>query len=301
MSIVELSYIALKSNKIGEWRRYADDVLGLMAEQDDAGALRLRVDERSVRVLIEPDSTETLTAIGWLVNNNVVFREYVKRLEQFGVPFEVGSPDVCFSRKVTELVCLQDPMGNQHEIAWGPLVDYRQPFVSRAPGSPFASPHSGLGHVVLNCARERYDAYEKFAEDVLGLRIANFRRHRLEDGAKVTPLTWFHCSNSKHHSFAIAAVENPHPCQHIMIEVSNIDNVGMCHDRCQNHDIVFASTFGRHVNDGVFSFYSVSPSGFWVEYGANARTIGEDGIVALDDGAKGSVWGHKFLIPLGAT
>ena len=39
--------------------------------------------------------------------------------------------------------------------------------------------------------------------------------------------------------------------------------------------VAHAATLGRHDNDGMVSFYSVSPGGWQVEIGATGRTVGD--------------------------
>jgi len=273
MNLLELGYVAFTSAKLDEWETYGRNVLGLMAVRDAPDRLTLRTDDRACRLVLNQADTEGLVAVGWLVADEPAFFAAVERLKSQGLSPTLGTRDECFARKVSDFAWILDPMGNRHEIAWGPSVDYRSPFSSQAPNHPFGGRHGGLGHVVLSCDADKYQAYETFAHTVLGLAVSNFRRHRLDDGQALVPLTWFHCQNDRHHAFAIAAVRNPHPCQHIMLQVATIDDVGRCHDRCTQANVKLASTFGRHVNDHVFSFYMVTPSGFWIEYGAEAQAM----------------------------
>jgi hypothetical protein len=79
-----------------------------------------------------------------------------------------------------------------------------------------------------------------------------------------------------------------------MVEVYSLDDVGQGYDLAQLEDGRVAYTLGRHTNDYMTSFYSHSPSGFFVEYGWGGRVI-DPGIWQpheTDDGP--SLWGHGF-------
>jgi hypothetical protein len=61
-----------------------------------------------------------------------------------------------------------------------------------------------------------------------------------------------------------------------MVETNDLDDVGAAFDRAWVTDLAIPNGFGRHDNDGMFSFYVASPAGFAVEVGNGVRTIGED-------------------------
>jgi hypothetical protein len=70
------------------------------------------------------------------------------------------------------------------------------------------------------------------------------------------------------------------------------NDVGAAFDRAWVTDLAIPNGFGRHDNDGMFSFCVASPAGFAVEVGHGARTIGED----WDDSRRHyrvSAWGHR--------
>ena len=60
---------------------------------------------------------------------------------------------------------------------------------------------------------------------------------------------------------------------HFMVELYSLDDVGQGYDLAQLEDGRVAYTLGRHTNDHVTSFYSHTPSGFFVEYGWGGRII----------------------------
>jgi catechol 2,3-dioxygenase-like lactoylglutathione lyase family enzyme len=107
---------------------------------------------------------------------------------------------------------------------------------------------------------------------------------------------FYHC-NERHHSLAVARApfELPAKMHHVMFEVNDRDDVGRAFDRAWSADLGIASGLGHHPNDGMFSFYVVSPAGFQVEVGYGGRRIGPD----WNDNRRYdriSDWGHQPLI-----
>jgi hypothetical protein len=58
---------------------------------------------------------------------------------------------------------------------------------------------------------------------------------------------------------------------HLMLEVDNLDDVGMTHDLVRNQKIPVTIRTGKHSNDHMYSFYFRNPSGWMIEYGWGAR------------------------------
>ena len=56
---------------------------------------------------------------------------------------------------------------------------------------------------------------------------------------------------------------------------------------------MIATTFGRHYNDQVHSFYSWSPSKFMFEYGWGGRTIDTENWKVEEITQGPSLWGHE--------
>ena len=60
---------------------------------------------------------------------------------------------------------------------------------------------------------------------------------------------------------------------HLMVELCYLDDVGQAYDLALRDPDRIGATFGRHANDEMTSFYSISPSKFMVEYGWGGRSI----------------------------
>ena len=63
----------------------------------------------------------------------------------------------------------------------------------------------------------------------------------------------------------------------------------------QYEDNKIAYTLGRHTNDYMTSFYSITPSGFFVENGWGGRIIDPKTWEAIETFEGPSFWGHERL------
>lgn len=299
VEIRELAYVVLAARDLASWRAYASEVLGAMAVDSPDGDLRIRIDERDCRLLIRPSHEDRLLAVGWLVKDQDAFDEALAHVRSRGYCADMAAATACAARRVTGMFSLTDPSGLQHEVAWGPLVNFAQPFRSPAGVSRFHTGPQGLGHIVVGSEPDHYESCCRFLREALNLKLANFRRQALDGLSVKMPISWFHCANSRQHSLGLAACFEPgqarHGCRHINLEVSGIDEVGMAYDRALRLGAPIARTLGRHVNDRAISFYVTSPSGFLFEYGCDAPARDWNDDIAYDEGGAGSLWGHHWV------
>jgi 3,4-dihydroxy-9,10-secoandrosta-1,3,5(10)-triene-9,17-dione 4,5-dioxygenase len=82
---------------------------------------------------------------------------------------------------------------------------------------------------------------------------------------------------------------------HLMLEVAEPDDVGLCLDRALRRKVPMSATLGRHVNDLMLSFYLKTPGGFDVEFGCEGRQVDDGSWVARESTAV-SLWGHDFTL-----
>ena len=82
---------------------------------------------------------------------------------------------------------------------------------------------------------------------------------------------------------------------HFMVEYNNLDDVGQGYDLLQYKDNAIAYTMGRHTNDYMTSFYSITPSGFFVENGWGGRIIDPNTWQPIETFEGPSFWGHERL------
>lgn len=289
-TIQSLSYIVTQVQDIETWRRYAEDVLGMMATTAPDGTLRIKMDERPYRMLVQQGDTDCYMASGWELGSRQDFDAMKARLEEHGVGYENASRELISARGVQDLVSLADPAGNRHELTWGHVSDCA-PFVSPQGVPRFLTDDMGLGHTVL--PTPNFDECLDFYENVLGFRHSDIFNFRPDPAADATRIHFMHCGNPRHHSLAIAEFEVPSKCVHVMVEVDNMTEVGRAHDRRVAHKVPLSATLGQHLNDKMTSFYMKTPSGFDLEFGWGGLQVDWDKHSVFEFNHV-SVWGHDF-------
>jgi len=146
----------------------------------------------------------------------------------------------------------------------------------------FVTGEGGLGHLVMMVPD--LEAGMQFFVDTLGLAVSD----HIEVGFS---LRFLHC-NPRHHTLALAAIPGMTGIHHLMLEVTEIDDVGRALDIVNARGIPLAMTLGRHTNDLMTSFYVRTPSGFEIEYGTGGRLIDDD-VWEIETYDAMSFWGHK--------
>ena len=294
-AVNQLGYLGIGVSDVGEWERYAQDVLGLqVSENGEDGALFLRMDEYHHRIVVHPGGDDDIAYAGWQVTTESELREVAERLKNDGVPVREGSGAEAKERRVAGLIKVADPDGNPVEIFYGPLMNFDEPFRSPRPISGFVTGEQGLGHIVL-CAEDLEKGLH-FYRDLLGMRISDFIKPDLPSGQGKTR-AFFHC-NTRHHSLALMPPRGK-KMLHFMLQLESINDVGMTFDLCRDQGVPKLRGLGRHTNDHMLSFYMGTPSGFDVEYGWGARTV-DDSTWQVQWQTTGSMWGHRPVEPQGA-
>jgi biphenyl-2,3-diol 1,2-dioxygenase len=293
MAITALGYIGIAARDLRAWQAFAESILGAQVDTHE-DCLKIRVDERAWRILIEQGDADDLSFMGWETASEVGFSETITGLVALNVATQFR-PDLAQRRGVKELVQFVDPAGIECELYWGATTRLEKPFISPTGVSGFVTGNQGLGHAVVAVADPA--GYEAFYKR-LGFAVSDYIDMAMGPDM-VLPICFMHC-NSRHHTLAFAPAPSPKKLLHLMLQTRTMDDVGLVHDRALKADVPISMSLGRHSNDLMFSFYMVTPSGFEFEYGWGARVIDEDWNVTRHDVT--SVWGHKMLIiPGGAT
>jgi len=280
-----LGYVVIGTRDLEAWRGFACDVLGLMATPAPGAdnAIQLRTDDRPLRIRVEEQDSENFVAAGWELANRAAFEEAVEALEREGIDVETGSDELRTSRCATDVVRFSDPSGASHELYHGTIYDHK-PFVSPVGAAGFRTGDLGLGHVALPTAD--IAAGREFFERVLGFRLSD------EWNPGPFSLAFLRC-NPRHHSLALASMENPTGLLHLMLELTSLDDVGYALDRVQAGGFHLSATLGKHTNDQMVSFYVRSPSGFDVEIGCGGIRVDEATWTTGEITAP-SFWGHHW-------
>lgn len=296
MGIRSLGYLRIEATDMAAWREYGLKVLGMVeGSGDDPDALYLRMDDFPARLVIVPGESDRLSAVGWEAANAAELQEVRDRLDVAGVPYKEGTAEQRSDRKVDELITFTDPSGNTQEVFHGVALQHRR--VVSPYGHRFVTGEQGLGHVVLSTHDD--DAALHFYRDVLGFRLRDSMKlppqavGRGEDDPPAW-LRFFGC-NPRHHSLAFLPMPTPSGIVHLMVEVENTDDVGLCLDRAQRRNVKMSATLGRHVNDLMLSFYMKTPGGFDVEFGCEGRQVDDESWIARESTAV-SLWGHDFSV-----
>jgi 3,4-dihydroxy-9,10-secoandrosta-1,3,5(10)-triene-9,17-dione 4,5-dioxygenase len=322
MAIRSLGYLRIEATDVAAWRDYGLKVLGMVEGSGNVnggppanegvagggGALYLRMDEFPARLVIVPGERDGLSATGWETANAAELQDIRDRLDAAGVPYKEGTADELADRRVVELISFDDPSGNTQEVFHGVALQHRR--VVSPYGHRFVTGEQGLGHVVLSCKDD--EAALRFYRDVLGFRLRDSMRLPPQlvgrpagggtpanegaagGGGAPAWLRFFGC-NPRHHSLAFLPMPTPSGIVHLMIEVEQSDDVGLCLDRALRRKVPMSATLGRHVNDLMLSFYMKTPGGFDVEFGCEGRQVEDESWIARESTAV-SLWGHDFTL-----
>ena len=280
MKLQSLGYVGIRTRDIDEWATYATRFLGMQMVDKSRGTLALRMDDRKQRVVVSADGDEGLGFYGWEVADAAALDALAAHLEQRGVTVARASRALADERRVKDLIVFSDPVGNRLEAFHGAEVT-AEPFKPGRSISGFRTGPLGMGHAVLTA--ERLDEVLPFYTDILGFRLSDYI---------LRPFTaYFFHLNPRHHSLAFIE-SGKNGVHHLMVELCYLDDVGQGYDLALRNPETIGTTLGRHANDEMTSFYSVSPSKFMVECGWGGRSIDPDNWTPQERTDGPSLWGH---------
>ena len=275
-----LGYIGIRSRNLDDWAAYATRFLGMQLVDKTSSMLSLRMDDRKQRVIVNADTDGGAAFFGWEVADAAALDYLAARLERAGVAVARGSRSLAGERRVRDLIVFNDPIGNRLEAFHGAEVS-AEPFRPGRNISGFRTGPLGMGHAVLTV--EGVDDVLPFYRDVLGFGLSDYI---------LKPFRAYFCHvNPRHHSLAFIET-GKNGIHHMMVELFSLDDVGQAYDIALTDPESIGSTFGRHTNDYVTSFYSWSPSGFMVEYGWGGRLV-DPGKWTPEEAVGPSLWGHE--------
>ncbi len=267
MAVTELGYMGVSVSDLDAWKAFARDVVGLqVVDEEEKDRCYLRMDYWHHRIVLHGGGNDDLAYLGFRVAGPDELVETQKQLADAGIEFRVASLEEAEERRVLELLKLSDPDGNPIEIFHGPLVQFSRPFhPGRGMHGRFVTGAGGLGH----CSIRQRDA-EAGVRFYQALGMRGGVEYKLGSGARSLQLRFMHC-NTRDHSVAWGVGSADKRLNHIMLEVDNLDDVGLTHDVVRKAKIPVHIQLGKHSNDHMFSFYFRSPSSFMIEYGYGAR------------------------------
>lgn len=288
-----LGYVVAEAKDPARWVRFGDEVLGAMSYTEEDGTVRLKIDERPLRILVLEGEGDRYVASGWEVAHEQAFDQALKELKAAGAMPQVASAAQRQQRRVSGLAFFSDPSGNRHELFWGVVSDFVR-FESPQGVPRYVTGPLGMGHTVLPAPE--FDATWAFWRDVMGFGLSDIYLHRAGPDAPVQRLHFTHC-NARQHSLALFEAPNPVGCVHIMLEVDSMTEVGRAMDRRAAHGAKLMASLGQHVNDNMTSFYMLTPSNFALEYGYGGLQV-DWGQHAVFEATTISQWGHDWSLGL---
>ena len=76
-----LAYFVAQIDDINEWKRYAEDVLGMMTAPAPGNGLYVKMDERPFRILVVQGAERRYTASGWELASEPAFKAALAELD----------------------------------------------------------------------------------------------------------------------------------------------------------------------------------------------------------------------------
>lgn len=282
--ISNLAYVGFTSPAADEWRTFGPEILGTEVVPSDDGVVRLRIDDKAWRIAIHPGEVDDVAYVGWEVAD-AELAPMRDRAEGFGCSVHDDGGGLAGQRRVGRISWFEDPFGFRHE-----LVDTVEGGHTFTPGRPlvgsFVTGEQGLGHIVFIVADGEQG--QRLATDVLGMKPS--------DTVSVGGLDvkFYHCAGeqSRHHTMAMVGFPGMVGVFHMMLELSDIDDVGTALDLVKDRDLPLPMDLGRHPNDLMTSFYVRGPSGFDIEYGTGGRVV-DDTNWEIGSYDRASLWGHR--------
>ena len=292
-AIESLGYVRIGMGDPGEWAKVGENILGFDALPQPDGSVHLRMDGAPVRYIIEPAERDGFICAGWECAPEA-FPVLAGRLTEHGLELAAGSPQECAARRVDAFVRAVDPSGNRFEIYHG-RHGADSAFRSSIDGVEFVADGLGLGHLVLPAAD--HAGTSAFYQCLLGFAMSDeLTLPPPVEGAPGICVHFLHARNPRHHSLGLVNHPAPSGVVHVMVEMTTLDAVGACLDRVNAAELPLTATLGRHVNDGMVSFYFLAPGGIPVEVGYDGKQFDWERFVPTRS-TVGDHWGHVYSFP----
>jgi 2,3-dihydroxybiphenyl 1,2-dioxygenase len=290
--ISSLGYVGFGVSDLDKWQTFATDILGMQAERRDATSMTLRMDEYQQRFFLVQNGLDDIISAGWEFTSERELEEYVAELREKSVELKVLSAEECALRHIEKGYSCQDPNGFDHEFFFGHGVALlKDKFRSSVLKSGFVTGNLGVGHILPFANRGNGPETVDFYKNVLKFRVSDYIRQEVMPGMMVEA-TFFHTQTGRHHSIATAQAPTPKVLNHFMVQVEDIDDVGLAYDRAVAAGVSIVLELGHHPNDKMFSFYAQTPSGFNFEFGWGGIVIDENDW-EVKTFHQMSDWGHK--------
>ena len=293
MGVKALGYVIIETAQPEKWDEFLTQLAGAVRTLDAVdGAAQYRIDQRPFRFRIEKSDREWFKAAGYEVADIAGLEALSQKIKDAGRLVSTFSSDECASRGIDAGFRTDDPAGNGLEFFCGDSVT-TAPFVSPIGISEFVTGEMGMGHAVFSAPN--FQEVITFHRDVVGFHETDMPIfHLMGPDAPPMHFAFLHADNGRHHSIAFG--EGPVPPSgivHIMLEYSNLVEVGKAYDRMKKLGYAESASIGQHCNDETVGFYVQTPSGFDIELGCDSLVIEPASWqVTRHEGI--SIWGHEW-------
>jgi len=289
-----LGYVGFEATDLQAWKSYATEVVGLqIGSVLEDGTLVLRADEYERRILIHPGESNDVVYSGWELRDEESLNEFVSHLKEKGVEVIHAEPELAKARGALDMYYFHDADNLRQEVFYGAVVVNDKPFRSPVGQQSFITGEQGIGHIVLG--GPKYKEQVDFYRNIMKFRISDFNDLQVHGVPIQGHLTFLRC-NPRHHSLALSNFPTSRKFNHLMLEVSSLDQVGLTYERAKKNGAHILMDLGQHTNDKVFSFYMLTPSGWAIEVGWGGITIDEE-TWHVTHHPETSIWGHQFKLP----
>ena len=217
----DLGYVGVRAKDLGDWASYGPGLLGLQRVDKTRSSLAFRMDDRKQRIIVDADGGEGIGVFGWEVADAAALDALAARLEAAGTKVARGSRALADERLVSDLIVLNDPLGNRLEIFHGARGRVRS---VRAGPLDLGLPHRAARarpRGVQRRERRSDRPLMPFYRDMLGFRLTDYYSHPFE--------AYFLHVNPRHHSLAFIQT-GKNAVHHIMMEVFSFDDMGQGYD-----------------------------------------------------------------------
>lgn len=286
-----LGYFVFNASNLEAWKTFAVDLVGMqLGDRSDEESLVLRLDDQSQRIVLEKGASDDLAAIGWEMASEEALEALVTHIKNQGTPIQLADQALQSKRGVEKLYSCLDPNGLSHELYFGAAtVPMNKAFRSSVLRGKFIADSLGAGHYVA--IAEDADLTRQFYLQSLCLRLSDFIRGEVAPGGPILDATFMHTKTGRHHSAAFAAMPSPKKLHHFMVQVEDMNDVGLAFQRCKDAGVPLMMELGHHPNDQMFSFYVQTPGGFGLEVGWGGIVIDEQNW-EVKSYSQLSDWGH---------
>jgi 2,3-dihydroxybiphenyl 1,2-dioxygenase len=294
---ISLAYTIVEGRDVEAFDAFATHILGVQRGASPAPDVRsYRLDEKAQRILVRRGAAEDIAAVGFEAPSPHAFEAAVARARAAGAQPQAGTDDEARIRQVAEFAWFADPEGNRIELCHG-LRDATEPFQSELMPAGFKTGALGMGHYVL-ITDDRL-TLARFYTETLGMRLSDTATDREPIGEVSVS---FLRATPRHHTvgFAQAPIPFPRRLHHIMIEANDLDDVGASYERALAAGAPIANHLGRHLNDRMFSYYVVSPLGFFIEVGQGGLEV-DEATWRVEHVDRFHSWGHRPGLPVPAA